>query len=54
MCQRCHRGNATDRRHILLKAASATGAAAEDGSRHQGTFAFFRVALDEPLVVFKR
>jgi hypothetical protein len=27
MCQRCHRGNATDRRHFLLRTASALGAA---------------------------
>jgi hypothetical protein len=27
MCQRCHRGNATDRRHFLLRATSALGAA---------------------------
>jgi hypothetical protein len=27
MCQRCHRGQATDRRHFLLRTASALGAA---------------------------
>jgi hypothetical protein len=27
MCQRCHRENATDRRHFLLRTASALGAA---------------------------
>jgi hypothetical protein len=27
MCQHCHRGNATDRRHFLLRTASALGAA---------------------------
>jgi hypothetical protein len=27
MCQRCHDGNATDRRHFLLRATSALGAA---------------------------
>jgi hypothetical protein len=27
MCQRCHRGNATDRRHFLLRTARVLGAA---------------------------
>jgi hypothetical protein len=27
MCQQCHRGNTTDRRHFLLRGASALGAA---------------------------
>jgi hypothetical protein len=27
MCQHCHRGNATDRRHFLLRTAGALGAA---------------------------
>jgi hypothetical protein len=31
MCQRCHRGEATDRRHFLLRAAGALGAASVVG-----------------------
>jgi hypothetical protein len=38
MCQRCHDGNATDRRNFLLKTASALGAAGVLGlfSQRQG------------------
>jgi hypothetical protein len=55
MCQRCHRGNATDRRNFLLKTASAFGAAGLAGlfPQRQGAEAAARgssrtVALAQP------
>jgi hypothetical protein len=38
MCQRCHRGKATDRRNFLMRTASALGAAGLAGlyPQHQG------------------